>query len=218
MDSSRTHGDGRGPGALAHGGGPIDVEDIDRVLRDSAGLGADTPHASAVLREWRADLSVALAALVYAREILTADIALVHRCLAMPGTPSSPAEGLDDLIAHLPRVLTSPSSRTVSSVGEIPARGPAESEDPGRSIEDEDIAQVVARSDRLVAAHRVLASTDLSVPAELAYALGVLEAQLTTLAEHQGAVAARLQEIRAVVLRQYAERSGPDGSPLEAPA
>ena len=215
MGSSRTHdGDVARPGALAHGDGQIDVEDIDRVLRDSVGLCADTADDIAALREWREDLSVARATLAYARDILAADVALLHHCLTVRSARRSSSHNLDDLIVELPSLLTS--ATPFRSDGGVTGPEPAESDRPGHGVVD--IAAIVARSDHLISAHRDMAGTDLSSADALAHTLGELETELTTLAERQGAVATRLQEMRAVVLRQYAERSGPDGSSLDTPA
>ncbi len=211
MASSRTDGtEAAGAGALAHGGAPIDMGAIDRVLEDSAGLGGSTPGHGVPhpVREWREDLAVALAALAYAREILAADIAILHRCLAVVSGEVG-SDVLDDLVSDLSGLLTTPPGS--GSHGEL-----AQPEDAGAGVPD--IAQVVARSDVLVTAHRDMARTDLASPAALSRTLLAVETQLTAVAERQGAVVARLQELRAVVIRQYAERSRHHGSSLDTPA
>jgi hypothetical protein len=209
VGSSRAHdGDAAGPGDLARASEPVRLEDVDRLLRDSADLALAPTDDPASIRARRGDLTVVLAVLGYAREILSGDIALLHHCLTTMETAPRAAAVPVDLVRDLPRLLADPPDPD-------PATGPAPL---ARSPGDDELAQVVARADLLVSAHRHMAGTDLASPAAVGRTLGLLEAQLTTVAERQGAVTARLQEIRALVVRHYAARAGRGGTSLETPA
>ena len=72
------------------------------------------------------------------------------------------------------------------------------------------------RTDELLAAHREMAGVDLSSPFDVAGSLAVVEEQLTALTERQEAVEARLQQIRAAVIRGV--RGGRRLPPASQPA
>jgi hypothetical protein len=208
--SGAHHSGAEGPGALARASHPIDLDDVDRLVRDSAEVVAAPSDDATTMRAWREDLTAVLTILAYAREILAGDITVLHHCLAATGGGGTPA-GSDDLIRDLPGLLATVPS---PDVGSEPGSPTVVVPPPG----EDELAELVARGEILVSAHRHLAQTDLASPASVARALGLLEAQLTSVVERQGAVAARLQEIRVLVLRHHSKAAGRDGSSLDTPA
>jgi hypothetical protein len=168
-------------GDLSNDDSPILLADIDRVLEVSARV--EHAHATAPIRAWRHDLTVALESLAYARAVLAADVGILRHCLVSPDQQA--------LVDDLPAVLSA------RSWGGGWAE-PDNAEDDAR----EDWG-VFARSDRLMSAHQEMATADLSSREEVTRVLADLEAQLTDLAQRQEAVEDRLQQIRAAIVRQY---------------
>ena len=66
-----------------------------------------------------------------------------------------------------------------------------------------------ARTDHLLAAHREMARVDLSSTAATTRVRLLVEEQLAILTERQAAVEARLQQIRAVIIRRYRLAAAP---------
>jgi hypothetical protein len=172
--------------SVADGGrpaAPIQLADIDRALRDSAGVadaGSGTP-----VRAWRDELAVALDSLLYARAVLSADVAILRHRLS--GDPE--ADG--PVVHELPQALSSrPWGKGWSS--------PAGSERPSQVD-----WEIFARSDGLMSAHAEMAHVDLSSRDDVTRVLGAMEAQLADLTVRQEAVEARLRDIRAAIVREY---------------
>lgn len=63
--------------------------------------------------------------------------------------------------------------------------------------------EVFVRSDELMTAHREMALLDLSAPQDVARVLRHAEEQLTAITERHAAAEARLQQLRAAIIRQY---------------
>lgn len=145
----------------------------------------------ALVRAWRADLEVVHDALELAHEVLSSDIALLHHRLA-----DDPSNEL--LVGRLPGVLTSAPEDSASSRRTVLA-------DPG----------TVERAEPLYAAHRSLVRADRWSPWRAAVVLDRLEADLAAVADRRDAVAVRLVELRAALVRLLAVRSA---TALEAPA
>jgi hypothetical protein len=159
---------------------PIVLADIDRVLADSADV--EQASATAPVRAWRDDLTMALESLAYARAVLAADVNILRHCLVRPGA---------DVVEVLP------SAMSPGSAGETRATdGP---EGPDVRIDWD----VCVRSDELLSAHQQMAQADLSSSEEVTRLLTDVEAQLTGLADRQDAVERRLQEVRSAIVRQY---------------
>jgi len=166
---------------------PILLVDIDRILEDSANV--EHRGDGAPIRTWRDELTLVLESLTYARAILAADAAILLH--------SSAPEGADpkSVVDELPRAMDT---------------GPWDDQWSGSDGEDVDPElgeDLFTRTDQLLAAHQEMARVDLSSPADVTRALQMVEEQLTALTERQEAVAVRLQQIRAAVIRQY-ERGG----------
>ena len=164
-------------------GRPISLDDIDRLLQDSA----DVEHLDHdALRARRAGLTLVLESLTYARAILAGDAAVLRRAGRAEDTEAQ------RLVDDLPRVLDSDR--------------PANQSEGDREPEDgESDADLFARTDALLSAHQEMAEVDLSSAFDVAGSLAVVEEQLGALTERQDAVEARLQEIRAAVIHRYEE-------------
>ncbi len=164
---------------------PILLVDIDRLLEGSA----DVEHLDhEALRTWRSDLTLVLESLTYALDILAADVAILRH--------ASAAEVPDgqSVVDDLPEVLLDPD----------PQGG--RSSEPGDEQGDPELSEdLFRRTDQLLSAHQEMAVVDLSSPFDVAGSLAVIEEQLTALAERQEAVEARLQQIRAAIIRRYEE-------------
>ncbi len=172
---------------LSNDESPILLADIDRVLEVSARI--EHAHATAPIRAWRDDLTVALESLAYARSVLAADVGILRHCLTSPDQQA--------VVDDLPAVM---SARSWGDGWSEP------NEDEGHAGVDCD---VFARSDRLMSTHQEMATADLSSHAEVTRVLADLEAQLTDLAQRQEAVENRLQQIRAAIVRQYKDGEVP---------
>ena len=64
-------------------------------------------------------------------------------------------------------------------------------------------------SEELTSAHRAMARTDLSSPADVTTTLAAVEEQLRALTERQAAIEARLHRIRRAIVRAYQEEAAP---------
>jgi hypothetical protein len=168
---------------------PILLEEVDAALNESAD--ATDARGSPSIRDWRDRLTRVLETLTYARGVLTDDVSILRHRLAT-ATPSS-KEMVDDL----------PGALTARSWGEGWSASDAASDaaelDPG----------IFVRSDELLAVHAEMASVDLTSVEDVKRVLGVLEEQVAALTTRQEAVEARLQEIRAAIVRQYEEGAIP---------
>jgi hypothetical protein len=164
---------------------PLDLEDVDAALRESAGV-ADASGATPI-RAWRQGLTRILETLVYARGVLTDDMGILRHRLATDA-PSS-----KEMVDDLPGALAARSWGEGWSAPDTPSNG-AEL-DTG----------VFARSDALLAVHAEMASVDLTSAEDARRVLGALEEQVAALTLRQEAVETRLEEIRAAIVRQYEE-------------
>jgi hypothetical protein len=164
---------------------PVLLEDIDRILQESAGV-ADA-HGATPVRAWRDALRRDLEALIYARSVLADDVAILRHRLATDA-PSS-KEVVDDL----PDVLA----------GRSWGEGWSAPDEPGSGVDLD--PGVFARADVLVAVHAEMATLDLTSPEDVRRVLADLEGQLGSLVTRQEAVETRLEEIRATIVRQYEE-------------
>jgi hypothetical protein len=180
----------------------LTLADIDRLLEVSADV--DRPGSDAPIRVWRDDLTFVLEALIYARSILAADVALLRhaRELSAAGettaTATATATGTDtggSSLDNLPRVLA-PASE------ESPDPSPPQS---GEFIEPEIKADLFSRTDELLRAHDEMADVDLTSSFDVAGSLAVIEEDLEALTERRDDVEGRLQAIRAAVIRRYQE-------------
>ena len=150
--------------------------------------------AGAAIRAWRDDLTLVLESLSYARAILAADVAI----LRSPARTRPPAarDVVDDAPrqpARRARARTSgPSPRTCEDLEPGHRRGPLRPHGPTPGGPPGD-----GPGGPLVRAVR------------RAGALAQVEEQLGVLTERQAAVEARLQQIRAVILRRYGKRRRP---------
>lgn len=172
---------------------PILLVDIDRMLESSANVEHLGPGAP--LRTWRDELTVVLEALIYARAILAGDVAILrHR---------SAGNAVDEqsMVDHLPRVLAS-SAGIDEGAGLVDDEGEA----------DFDLS-IFDRTDQLLSAHHGMARVDLTSQVDVARVLGAVDEQLAGLTTRQEAVEARLQQIRAAIVRQYQEAHPPEDKP-----
>ncbi|MGO9853586.1 MAG: hypothetical protein ACLPYY_00875 [Acidimicrobiales bacterium] len=161
---------------------PIRLADIDQVLGESAGV--EHAQADAPIRTWREELTLALESLAYAGAVLSTDVAILRHCLRAGSNDQS-------VVAELPAVMAS------QPWGE---GWSASCDAPDRLRMDPD---VFVRSDLLMSAHQEMAQLDLSAPEQVARLLGLLEEQLSAVAERHGAVEIRLQQIRSAIIGQY---------------
>ncbi len=180
--------DGTGLDALVRGEGPIFLADVDQVLEESKCAG----HACATaVRSWREDLTLARECLAYARSVLTSDVGILRHCLADSGS------GPETILADLPAAMASGES------------GDGGSDGGASELSSTMLHQVFARSDALMSAHDEMARTDLTSPEEVRRLLEAIHDQINGLEQRQVAVAARLQQLRAAIIRLYHEGSLP---------
>jgi hypothetical protein len=166
---------------------PIDLIDIARVLGQSATI---ERLGGTAVRACRDDLTLIRDSLSYATGILAADVATLSDVGTQPATAGP------DTAVEVPAALFS---------------GPGEDQWPSGSLGDLgdldidiDIDEgLFARTDHLLAAHREMARVNLSSAAATTRARVLVEEQLAILTERQAAVEARLQQIRAVIIRRY---------------
>jgi hypothetical protein len=184
------HADGGGDGGAEPSlrDRPIDLIDIARALGESSNI---ERLGGAAIRAWRDDLTVIRESLSYARTILAADAAILSQ------SRSEGTTGRRDAVDQHPGGL--PSS-------------PGEDQWSVRDLEDLEVAfdeGLFARTDQLLWAHQEMARVDLSSAAATAGALELVEEQLAILTERHAAVDARLQQIRAVIIRRYRQAAAP---------
>jgi hypothetical protein len=167
----------------ASGEEAISLADIDRALEASEGLAESTGVLP--VRAWRDALTLALESLTYARTVLAGDVTVLRHALA--------TEGPDDqaVVDELPAILAT----------DTWSEGRESADDPSRPTGLD--PSVFARSDLLLSVHRDMARTDLSSPKAVVRSLRSLEEQLVAVTARERAVALRLQEIRAAIVRQY---------------
>jgi hypothetical protein len=178
-------GDDAGDVALRHR--PIDLVDIGVLLGESVHV----ERPGAPVRAWRDDLTLVREALSYALSILAADMAILSRAGA-PHTEERPA-----MVDELPGVLAGPPPEYQWS-------------DPDDEEDDLDLDEgLFIRSDHLLALHGEMARVDLSSPNATRRVRELMEEQLAMLTERQAAVEARLQQIRAVIIRAYQAAAAP---------
>ncbi len=175
---------------------PIDLVDIGRVLGASAHV--ERLGEAAPIRAWRDDLTVIEDALGYARAVLAADVAILSNAASPRST--EPDSVVDELSGVLAAALRE----------DRWADPEDESNEPG--LYDDDLGLeddlgidegLFLRTDHLLAAHQEMARVNLSSPAATARVRELVEGQLALLTERQAAVEARLQQIRAVIIRRY---------------
>ncbi len=185
------HADGEGAADLSRGDRPIDLIDIARALGESSNI---ERLGGAAIRAWRDDLTLIQESLSYALTILAADVAILSQPRSEETTPGRDA-------------LDEPPSRLSSN----PAGDQWSAEDL-EDLEDLEVAfdeGLFARTDQLLRVHREMARVDLSSAAATAGALALVEEQLAILTERHAAVDARLQQIRAVIIRRYQQAAAP---------
>ena len=173
---------------------PITLADIDHLLEVSADV--ERRGQGAPIRVWRDDLTLVLEALSYARAILSADLVILRQAGATGG------EQAKRLLDDVPVV---PGAGPEAGQSSHPTGGPTEPEPEPEPELSEDL---FSRADQLLAAHQEMAEVDLTSAFDVAGSLAVIEEELAALTECQHQVEARLQEIRAAVIRQYQEGPG----------
>jgi hypothetical protein len=180
---------------------PIDLVDIGRVLGASAHV--ERLGEAAPIRAWRDDLTLIEEALGYARAVLAADVAI----LSNAGSPGSggPENVIDELSSVLAAGLRE--DRWADPEGEGTNMGLNHDQ-----VLDDDLGLdegLFTRTDHLLAAHQEMARVNLSSPSAAARVQEQVEEQLALLTERQAAVEARLQQIRAVIIRRYQIAAAP---------
>jgi hypothetical protein len=166
---------------------PIDLVDIGLLVGASALVG----RPGAPTRAWRDDLTLIREALSYARSIMASDVAILSRAGA-PQPKTRPA-----VVDDLPNVL----------VGSPPEGPWSEPDDVGTDLEFDE--GLFIRADHLLALHREMATVDLTSAVAVGRLRERMEEQFAMLTERQAAVEARLQQIRAVVIRGYQAAAAP---------
>jgi hypothetical protein len=185
------HADGDAASELSLRDRPIDLIDIARALGESSNI---ERLGGAAIRAWRNDLTLIQESLSYARTILTADVAILTQSGSEERAPGR------DVLDDLPSRLTSNPSEVQWSAEDLEDLGDLEvAFDEG----------LFARSDQLLSAHREMARVDLSSAVATTGALALVEEQLAILTERHAAVEARLQQIRAVIIRRYRQAAAP---------
>ena len=184
--------DGEGEAELSLGDRPIDLIDIARALGESSNI---ERLGDAAIRAWRDDLTLIRDSLSYARTILAADVAILSH------SSSEGATAGGTVVDELPGRLSSG-----------PSEEPMVCRRSRRNLDDLEVAfdeNLFAGTDQLLRAHREMARVDLSSAAATAGALALVEEQLAILTERHAAVEARLQQIRAVIIRRYRQAADP---------
>ena len=183
--------DSDGGPTLALRGRPIDLIDIARALGQSATI---ERLGSAAVRACRDDLTLIGESLSYATAVLAADVATLSDA-ATQGKTVGP-----DRVAEVPKELFSSPGEDQWPSGSLVDLGGLD----GLDDLDVDIDEgLFARTDHLLAAHQEMARVDLSSAAATGRVRVLVEEQLEILTERQAAVEARLQQIRAVIIRRY---------------
>lgn len=166
---------------------PIDLVDIALVL----GTSVHVERPGAPVRAWRDDLTLIREALGYARSVLAADVAILSRA-GSPQPKDRPA-----VVDDLPNVLAGDPHQ-------------AQWSEPGDDLEELEFdAGLFVRADHLLALHGQMATVDLSSPVATGRVREQMEEQLAMLTERQATVEARLQQIRAVIIRAYQAAAAP---------
>jgi hypothetical protein len=168
---------------------PIDLIDIGRALGTSANL---ERLGDGAIRAWRDDLTLIRESLTYARTVLAGDVAILSQSGSLGGT--EPETVADEL------------SRMLGTGADEPRRSdPDDGEIFDPSFEENLVFDdgLFLRADHLVAAHQEMARVNLSSAGAVARVRELLEGQLAILSEREAAVEARLQQIRALVIRRY---------------
>ena len=145
------------------------------------------------IRAWRDDLTLIRDSLSYARAILAADVAILSD------------SGLTGGAAGQRRRRRAPRHASRRARARTSGRMPEDLEDLDLAI-DEDL---FVRTDQLLAAHREMARVDRPRRPPRPAPLAQVEEQLAILTERQAAVEARLQQIRAAILRRYQQEAAP---------
>ena len=191
MPPTDAYAEGDAASELSRRDRPIDLIDIARALGESSNI---ERLGGAAIRAWRDHLTLIQESLSYARTILTADVAILSHSGSEGRTPGR------DVLDELPGRLTSSPSEDQWSAEDLEDLGDLEvAFDEG----------LFARSDQLLSAHREMARVDLTSAAATAGALALVEEQLAILTERHAAVDARLQQIRAVIIRRYRQAAAP---------
>jgi hypothetical protein len=168
---------------------PIDLVDIGQALGTSANL---ERLGDGALRAWRDDLTSIRESLTYARTVLAGDVAILSQSGSLGGTE--------------PETVADEISRMLGAGAEEPQRPePDEEEIFDRSFDDNLVFDegLFLRADHLLAAHQEMARVNLSSAGAVARVRELVEGQLAILSEREAAVEARLQQIRAVIIRRY---------------
>jgi hypothetical protein len=175
-------------------GRPINLIDIARVLGESANV--ERLGQSAPIRAWRDDLTLIQESLTYALTILAADVEI----LTIASSPEAMGQKADS-DPH-------PGPPAVSPQEDLPSE-PSELDldllDLALDLDDD----LFIRADHLLAPHQEMARVDLSSAGARARVLELVEEQLAILTERQAAVEARLQQIKAAIMRRYREGAAP---------
>jgi hypothetical protein len=185
---------GGGAGGPSLRGRPIDLIDIARVLGQSATIERLDGTAVRTLRD---DLTLIRDSLSYATAILAADVVTLSGADTLEGS-AEPGRLAEDPSKPFPsrRGAASPSAEIHALDGF----------DVLDALDDLDLGideGLFVRTDHLLGAHRQMAQVDLSSTPAIFQARTLLEEQLAILTERQAAVEARLQQIRAVIIRRY---------------
>lgn len=179
---------------------PIDLIDIARVLGQSASI---ERLDGVAVRDLRDRLTLIRDSLSYATTVLAADVATLSDAGAK-GTPAAPGVADQDLHGVFPSWdEDQPPPAAVDHFDDF---------DDFDDLDDLDLGideGLFSRSDQLLAVHREMAGVDLSSAAAVARTLGLVEEQLAILTEREAAVEARLQQIRAVIIRRYRLAAAP---------
>ena len=186
---AHTHGDeGDDAAELSLRDRPINLVDIARVLGASANVGR---LGDARIRAWRDDLILIRESLGYALAVLAADVAILSQSSSPERTEP------ERVVDALPGVLA----------GSPPGDQWSEASDEADDLEFDE--GLFIRTDHLLTVHLEMARVDLSSPLAVARVRALVEEQLALLTEREAAVEARLQQVRAVIIRRYRERAAP---------
>jgi hypothetical protein len=189
--------DSDGAPALTLRDRPIDLIDIARALGQSATI---ERLGGAAVRACRDDLTLIGESLSYATAVLAADVATLSDA-ATQGTTAGPHR-----VAEVPNELFSSPGEDRWPSGSLVDLGDLDDLD-GLDVDIDE--GLFARTDHLLAAHREMARVDLSSAAATGRVRVLVEEQLEILTERQAAVEARLQQIRAVIIRRYRLAANP---------
>ena len=170
---------------------PFRLTEIDRLLKDSAGVAQAQP--TAPIRAWRDELTLILESLDYAETVLGGDVEILRHALATQVSET------DSFVRELPRVLA---ARPLPDGWAAPDGAGLDPHPPIREDWEGDW-DVFTRSDLLMSAHQQMAYTDLTSRPDVHRVLRSILEQLANLALRREIVEARLHEIRAAIVQQY---------------